>query len=64
MKNENKGHNIDSKVNRQGEPTSNRMHEKTSARTETKIRGISNNGGQGSHETSNKRTGGDQGNKK
>lgn len=61
MKNINK---TDVKLNQQGEPTSDRMHEKTSARALTKKQGISNSGGQASYETSNKRTGGDKGNKK
>lgn len=61
MKNVNKQ---DSKTNQQGESTSNRMHDKTSARNLTKIKGTSNSGGQGANETSNKFTGGDKGNKR
>lgn len=47
----------------QGGTTSNRMHA-DNARARTKKQGITNSGGQASYETSNKKTGGDQGNKK
>ena len=50
--------------NQQGGSKSNQMHDNQSAREQTKKQGISNSGGQGSYETSNKRTGGYQGNKK
>lgn len=55
--------NLTKNDNQQGETTSNRMHA-DNAREQTKKRGISNSGGQASYETSNKKAGGDQGNKR
>ena len=51
------------KNTQQGDTTSDRMHA-DNARERAKKRGISHSGGQASYETSNKKTGGDRGNRK